>query len=373
MSEKKIVFAVGGTGGHLFPAIALAEQLIALDPTLTILFAGGGIKNPEWLHAPPFSYTTIPSAPLSFKNPMKLLSNLFAIRKGISVSKKLLSSFDPTLVIGFGSFYSLPLLAAAKSLAIPYILHEQNAIPGRVIRLFSKRAAFTAIHFEGAIPYLKGNSLLVEMPLRWKYSKEVSVKEKAKKYFSLEGQGPVVLIFGGSQGASRINQWVTECIEMLRKIPLQILHFTGSPEEAVRMRERYKKVGIVASVKDFEERMDLAWQLADITIARAGAMSLAEQVEFEVPGILIPYPQAMDNHQEINADFFVSVVQGGIKYLEGSGSGDGLAALLLNTIESGALKRFQKNLSHYKKTKSSKQMVEAVWETICHSSLLVAK
>jgi UDP-N-acetylglucosamine--N-acetylmuramyl-(pentapeptide) pyrophosphoryl-undecaprenol N-acetylglucosamine transferase len=356
MNNKKILFAVGGTGGHLYPATALAKKLLEKDASLSILFAGGGVKNPNFFRELPFEYEYVSCAPLSPNRPLKSFFNLFTIIKGIWESKTLLQKYNPSLVVGFGSFYSLPLLIAAKRMKIPYILHEQNTVPGRVIRLFSKSAKFTAIHFEKAQSFLKGKGLLVEMPLRWHLSKDVSAKENAKRYFSLNEKVPVVLIFGGSQGAAAINSTVLEGIKEKGILPFQIIHFSGSALETEKLKRAYKTASIPYCVKDFEVRMDLAWQAADCVISRSGAMSMAEQIEFEVPGILIPYPLAMDNHQEVNADFFMNEIGGGIKYLEKPNSGDDLIAVLSKMLKKDEINRLRQNIAWYKRQKKSQDM-----------------
>ncbi len=373
MNQKTIVFAVGGTGGHLFPAVALSKRIKELEPSLSLHFAGGGVKSRQWLEAERIPYTQIPSAPLSVKRPLQSLQNLLTIRKGVQESKKLLLQLMPPLVIGFGSFYSLPLLVAARSLKIPYVLHEQNAVPGRVVRLFSRGALFTAVHFEASISYLKGECQIFDMPLRWKLPNGNAGNARAKEHFGLQGKSPVVLIFGGSQGASRINRWLMEGVGKRGNLPVEILHFTGNPSDTEKLTALYRDAGIAACVKDFEERMDLAWQAADLAVTRAGAVSVAEEIEFEVPGILIPYPLAMDNHQEVNADFFATVVKGGVKYLEGAGSGSGLLDAMLQMINRGELERFRNNISDYKKASRPKEMAGAVLELLRDSPLLVDK
>jgi len=338
---------VGGTGGHCYPALALAQELEKRVQSISVLFAGGGLKNPAILSRRP--YSLISSAPISLLRPKEMPKNLLKIAKGCRQSAALFHKEAPSLVVGFGSYYALPLLLTAKWKRIPYVLHEQNAIPGRVIKRFSKGALFTGIHIPESAQRLKGKCRLVGLPLRERIRKGKVSSEEARKYFSLKDGRPVVLIFGGSQGASGINRIMQEAISR-KTISFQIIHFTGSASVANELKRCYTLHKIPNCVKAFEKRMDLAWQAADIAITRAGASSIAEQIEMEVPGILIPYPLAMDNHQEANADYFVHRVQGGIKFLE-----NGDSRLLMDLIRSAIQKRdrLKANIEAYVKKRRS--------------------
>jgi UDP-N-acetylglucosamine--N-acetylmuramyl-(pentapeptide) pyrophosphoryl-undecaprenol N-acetylglucosamine transferase len=314
--RKKVIITAGGTGGHIFPAMALAKQLLREDPEIDLLFVGGGLGKNRYFSKESFSYKEVSCGTLSLRKPIKAIANSFRILRGIWQSKRLIRKFKPTVVVGFGSFYTLPLLLAAKSEQIPIILHEANRIPGKVNRFLSPYADLTGVHFFDTVNKLKGKAEEVAVPLREGYKLGNSSTEQAKSYFGLDTKGPVLLIFGGSQGALSMNRLVSEAVVLLNNPKLQILHFTGDTNNAPIFQKFYDDHGIPAKVKPFETRMDMAWQAADLMISRAGAGTIAEQVEFEVPGILIPFPFAADNHQESNADFMVEIVGGGIKYVE---------------------------------------------------------
>lgn len=360
MKSKKILFAVGGTGGHFYPAIALANRIQELDSSISMLFAGGGMKNPHIIHGDNYPYQYVRSATLSITKPLTSVRGLFTIAMGMKESLKLIENYSPSLIIGFGSFYSLPILLAAKKKKIPYILHEQNTIPGKIVQLFSKSALYTAVHFDITSSHLKGVTRLVQMPLRWKYPSEKFSKAQATHYFSLDDSKPIVLIFGGSQGALAINTAISDNIKKRKGLPFQIIHFTGSASETQNLKREYNSAGIVACVKSFEERMDLAWSAADCSITRSGAVSIAEQIEFEVPGILIPYPFAKDQHQVMNADFFVNEVGGGIKCLENSPQSNHLIELVSKLIENSDLTRMKQNISCYKKQRNNLDMASEI-------------
>lgn len=357
--EKKIIIAAGGTGGHIYPAIALAEQLLEIIPQKNLLFVGGGLDDNRYFNRNSFAYQSVACGSFVKKRPMSLMKNMGGIGKGIWQSLRLIKQFKPDLAIGFGSYYSLPPLIASKMASVPFILHEANSIPGKVIRLLSRQALVTGVHFPQTQSFLKGKTLEVGMPLRKGYQQLNGLRHAAVEYFNLSGDLPTILIFGGSQGAQAINQLCLEAILRLKNNrPMQILHFTGNAAAAELHENLYRENGIRAVVKGFETRMDLAWSAADIVISRSGAGTIAELVEFEVPAILIPYPTAADNHQEFNADFLVDHVGGGIKLLEKN-----LDSIILSSaVESILLNKTQMQaaIDHYKKGRGPINLCELV-------------
>lgn len=317
--DKKVLITVGGTGGHIFPAMALAQQLKHEVPQIKLLFVGGGLHGNRYFERAAFPHQEVPCGTCSIRKPLHSLRSLWRILLGIKQSRQIIRDFQPDVVVGFGSYHTLPTLIATKLNGVPFILHEANRIPGRVNRMLSPYAQMTGTHFPDTVHMLKGKTGEVKIPLREGYQFGASSKEQARAYFQLEPHLPTILIFGGSQGAQAINRLVSAAIPLLPQHhlkTLQILHLTGDVKVAQQLRDHYRKHGVKAMVKEFESRMDLAWQSADLMISRAGAVTLAEQVEFEVPGVLIPFPFAMDNHQESNADFMVDVVKGAVKCVE---------------------------------------------------------
>jgi UDP-N-acetylglucosamine--N-acetylmuramyl-(pentapeptide) pyrophosphoryl-undecaprenol N-acetylglucosamine transferase len=290
--KKRILIAAGGTAGHIFPSIVLANELKQSYPDLEILFAGKGLSvNPHFKN---FPYQDISASPLVFKNPIKLIQGMTSLSQGIAESRVVIQKFQPDLVLGFGSYYTLPILLAAKSEHTLTLLHEQNSIPGRVNRLVSRFAALTGIQFPDAAKKLKGKSTLVQMLI---HKRQAATKEEALQYFGLQPGRKTILVTGGSQGAKAINTTFLQAAAHMG--PIQVIHLTGKqiPEACTR----YASMAIPAAVKTFETRMDLAWQAADFLIARSGAGTVSEMLHYRVPGILIPYPFAMDQHQDGNA------------------------------------------------------------------------
>ncbi len=309
--SKKIIFAVGGTGGHLFPAQALARELKEQQSQLEILFGGGRLGSNQFFHKLKFPFREISSGSPLRSNPIKAV---LQIGQGVRESIDLINDFSPDLVIGFGSFYSFPLLMASRIKKIPYILVESNTFPGKVNRLFSSKALVSAIQFPEAAQVLKGKTVSTKMPFWSQELNQVSLHpSEARKYYQLDPSIFTLLVFGGSQGAAAINQAVAN-LEL--DIPFQVLHFCGKAQDPSLLVKRYEERGIVACVKSFEDRMHVAWRAADLVICRAGAATLAEIEAFQVPAILIPWPGASDQHQHKNARVMEKL--GGALFLEES-------------------------------------------------------
>lgn len=315
--SNKILIATGGTGGHVYPAMALAQQLRQEMPACQVLFIGGGLGTNRYFDREAFSHRAVACAPFGSLSPKVLAASLFNISRGIWQSQRIIRDFKPDVAVGFGSFYAFPPLVAAKLMSVPMVLHEANSIPGRANRLLARWADVTGVHFPETVHLLKGKAVEVGMPLRHGFKQAPQLRAAARQHFGLDVQRHTLLVFGGSQGAHAINLMVAEALKMKgRGLSFQVLHIAGDPAMVQQLQTDYDKADVFAIVKPFEARMELAWQAADLVICRSGAGAVAEQLEFEVPGILIPYPRAAENHQEHNADFMVATVGGGVKLLE---------------------------------------------------------
>lgn len=361
--NKKIIITVGGTGGHVFPAISLGKQLQQIDASIDLRYVGGNLASNPYFEHESFKHYSIDCATFKKKHPWALFKSTSKILLGIIQSHKIVKDYDPDLVVGFGSYYTLPILLAAKMKGIPFILHEANSIPGKVNRLLSKYAAMTGLHFPETASLLKGKTCEVGLPLRPGYHQGACSVHQAREYFNLDADCHTILVFGGSQGARNLNHIVCQALTNNSFPKWQILHFTGDEEVSKTLSHEYKKSGIRACVKSFETRMDLAWQAADISIARAGAGTIAEQMEFEVPGILIPYPYATDNHQDKNADFLVNVVGGAVKFAEKDLT-PSLLASELASFSKEKRERMSKAMKYYKIKNRAKDLCGLVLDEI---------
>ena len=307
---KKILFAAGGTGGHLFPAQALAELIQRQNHRLHLLFAGAGLSQSAYFDRSKFSFREIQSSSFFCGKWLQRFRSIGGLLKGVLQSIKLLTQESPDLIIGFGSHHAFPILCAAVFKRIPLVLFESNAIPGKVIRLFSKSALFTAIHFPETVRYLKGKTVAVDIP-SLKLRNTTSPRE-ARRHFQLDSERFTLLVFGGSQGAKGINQHLIELIpRLVRKgVDFQLIHLTGNDETTAETQALCRQYSIPSYIRKFETQMDLAWSAADLALCRAGAATLSELIYFETPGLLIPYPYAADQHQLKNAQFVAKTIGG---------------------------------------------------------------
>lgn len=353
---KKIVIAAGGTGGHLFPAQALAQRLQEeSSEDIEILFMGKGLQvNPYFRRAYP--YKDISSATFP-KCPLNIMKTCYQLTKGSIESFQALRAFKPDMIIGFGSYHSAPVLAAGSCLSIPIILHDSNMVPGSVIKLFSRRALWTGVFFEDAAKSLRGETVVVDIPLRQEFKEEIS-REEALQYYGLDAKKKTLLIFGGSQGAKTLNALFLEALQFFERHDIQVLHFTGGHTEDAE--ETYRRLKITACVKDFEPRMHFAWQACDFCITRSGAVTIAEQLLHKTPALFIPYPFATDNHQEKNALFVEKVVKGAKMIPEKELDAKKFASEIAHFVDDKAQSEMKKNLENYAQTHVRKSFCSEV-------------
>lgn len=278
--SKKIVIAVGGTGGHVLPAMKIGKRL---SQKFEVVYVGVDLSNNRFFDSSLMHYD-IEGAGLAEGFVACGKKNI----KGMLQARTLLKELQPEFVIGFGSYHSFPVLAAAVYLDIPHYLVEFNTVPGMVNRLFSRSSKATFIHFDPQVKKLPGR--LIKIDYAFENVTPVS-REEALRYFGLEPSKKTLLVFGGSQGSHAINDLVIKGSAKLKE-EFQILHFSGKEKNS------------------FCDRMDLAWTAADLAICRSGAGALREMLIYEKPAILIPYPAAKDNHQMYNAKYMEEVVKG---------------------------------------------------------------
>lgn len=360
MSKKRIVISAGGTGGHLFPAQALAQQLTKEPSSPEILFVAGGLKTSKYFDRLHFPYEEVACGPLLSKNPIKCWRGLRDLAKGISQSVTILKRVRPHLVVGFGSYYTVPIVLAARWLNIPILLHEANSIPGKANSWLASLATCVGVNFPVSKNYFKGRVVEVGLPLREGYQAGAVGRDAAHHYYGLDPCRTTLMIFGGSQGAQAINQKVKECLPLFKALSLQVIHFTGKAEMVNELSQSYALHNISSRVKVFEDKMQMAWAAADAFIGRSGASAIAEAIEFEVPGLLIPYPFATDQHQDKNADFFVDDVGAGWKLSEEQLTGENLSEKISALFSAGQLSQFQKAMKNYKKRQHQMTLSELV-------------
>ena len=356
--KKRAILSAGGTGGHLFPAQSLAEAL----PDWEILFVAGGLSTSRYFNRELFCFEEIPCATFSLKSPMHMCKGIGKICLGIQRSQKILQKFNPDVVVGFGSFFTLPVLVAASFLRKPIVIHEQNTVLGKVNRLFAPWVHTTAITFPMTRTYLnrKTAKKAVEVIFPQRVRSPSTVQE-AWDYFGLcTCEKPLILVFGGSQGSIRLNALFLEVLPRLP--PIQVLHFTGNERDAFSARLRYQELGISACVKPFEPRMDLAMRIADYGVTRAGAATVCELIHNTLPALLIPFPFAAENHQEKNGEHFVSIVKGGKMYKEKELNAERLADGIVQQLANR--EAFKNNIRAYKQHRRAIHLADLIQDII---------
>ncbi len=304
MAGIRIIFAGGGTGGHLFPAIAIADEIKRLEPNAEILFVG--TKNKIEARVVPqkgFALRTIWIS--GFHRRLRLTNILFPLKVLVSLmqSYSIIKNFKPNIVVGTGGYVSGPIVYTATVLNIPTLIHEQNSYPGVTTRLLGSRVNQVCITFEQSKRYLKRQDNVSFSGNPTRSSLENVTASDANKYFGFDSSNKkkTLLVFGGSLGATTINNAVLEQLEQFVTLGYRIIWQTGN-EDFERIKSSSKNI-----VKDslwlnsFIERMDYAYAASDVVICRAGATTIAELTRLGKPAILIPYPFAAADHQTENA------------------------------------------------------------------------
>lgn len=297
----KIVIAGGGTGGHLYPGIAVAEELLDRGVHLTFLATRKPFDRRE-LEKRRIPYRTLPS-PQGLLSPKRIVPLTLRFSQSVLMALKFYQDFRPRGVLGTGGFGSLPPIFAARLAGIPYAVMEQNAIPGKANRLVASGAAALFSQWEEARGYFKnasGRFRHVGSPLRAEFAP--IPRGEAKRRLGIDPTRFCVLVAGGSQGAESLNGIVIRELPLLSPYmeKIHIVHLTGE-QGAERAREAYGSSAVSATVIPFSDEMPLLYSAADLIVSRAGALAIAEIAHFGIPSLLIPYPHAADGHQSLNA------------------------------------------------------------------------
>jgi UDP-N-acetylglucosamine--N-acetylmuramyl-(pentapeptide) pyrophosphoryl-undecaprenol N-acetylglucosamine transferase len=334
--EEVIAFAVGGTGGHVLPALQIARKLPGQGKRILI---GVGICENPFVSKNEFKLFNVLGKNFSGG----LFSGALHIFKGAKQAIKILKKEEVTHVIGMGGFHSLPVLMAAVFLRIPITLYEPNLIPGKVNRFFSFFSKRTLILFNEVSHHLYGQVKLLHLSQNPQDLKQIPSKHLLRREFGLDEDVTTLLIFGGSKGAASINTLLNDILSSL-ETKIQVIHLTGLHEG---VKEVYEKAGVKAFVTSFFKEMDRAWQAADVAICRAGAGTIKEALVSKTPTLLIPYPHAVNNHQEFNAIFMQNVVGAGKILLEKQISKEKVKALIEELLCIESRKKMEENIGRY--------------------------
>lgn len=362
----KILMSGGGTGGHIFPAIAIADALKKQLQDVEILFVGAkGRMEMEKVPQSGYKIEGLWISGIQRKLDKRNLVFPFKLISSLLGASRIVKSFKPDIAIGTGGYASGPLLYIASRRKVPTLILEQNSYPGITTKILAGRVDEICVAYDGMEKYFDKEKITVTgSPIRELITNNKITQTEAKSYFGLNENSPVLLIIGGSQGALGINRAVTANLKKICSLGIQILWQTGKSSFAdnlMTVEENGLNENVV--VKEFISRMDMAYSASDIVISRAGAIALAEIVAVEKPAIFIPLPSAAEDHQTKNA---LTLAQGNAAVLVKEK--DAVADLLeaVKQIIPGSKKsvELKKNIKKFKTPNATQSIVDVAIKLI---------
>ncbi len=302
----RIIIAGGGTGGHIFPAIAIANAIVKIQPQTEVLFVGA--KGKMEMEKVPLAGYRIEGLDIAGFNRSSLIKNIglpFKLVKSFFQVRKIIQLFKPTAVIGVGGYSSFPVLRYAQAKGIKTFIHEANSFAGKSNMLLGKNADKIFVAIDGMEKFFPADKIIISgNPVRESISQSTISKEDAIRFFKLEPYKKTILAIGGSLGAKNINEALAAGIDAFEKNELQLIWQTGKPfaEKGKIVADARKNVW----VNDFITQMEYAYAAADIVVSRSGAMSVAELCVMKKPAVFVPFPFAAEDHQTVNAQKLVN-------------------------------------------------------------------
>lgn len=298
----RIIISGGGTGGHIFPAISIADELKRRDANTEILFVGAlGRMEMERIPAEGYKIIGLPVTGLQRKFTLKNFQVIINLFKSQKMAKKIINEFKPQIVIGVGGYASWPILHAAAKTGVPALIQEQNSYAGISNRLLAKKVSKVCVAYKGMDKYFPEDKIVnTGNPVR-NIQISGTLQKEGFEYFSLKENTLVLLVIGGSLGARTINESISKNINLLENSNFQIIWQTGKKYFEEINKRGNKIAGSNIHIYDFISRMDLAYNVADLVISRAGAISISELCLTGRPSILVPSPNVAEDHQTKNA------------------------------------------------------------------------
>lgn len=345
----KTVIAAGGTGGHIYPGIALAEELLSRDKDNKVLFLGSreGLES-ELIPKEGYPIEFIRARGLLRKLSYKAISAPFVSFLGFFDSLKILKGYRPDVLISTGGYVSLPACLAAYTLRIPILIHEENSIPGVVNRICSRLARWRTLSFKETAQYMQG--VLTGNPVRRRIL-------KVKRVF---GQRTRVLVLGGSQGALSINRAVPEMLEEFKALGLELHHITGERDYRSIAKEGYPVKYPFYHLSPYMYNIEEGLASSDLVVSRAGATAISEILALGLPSVLVPFPYSAEDHQRINAEILSR--QGAAVVLENSRLKE-LPGVIKELIgDRQRLKDMGKAAQDLAKREAAKKIVDLIYE-----------
>ena len=361
---KRIIIAGGGTGGHIFPAIAIANALKRQEAKTEILFVGA-LGKMEMERVPQAGYQ-IKGIPIAGFNRSSLIKNIglpWKLLKSFFQVRRIVDDFRPDAAIGVGGYSSFPVLRYAQTKGIPTFLHESNSFAGKANKMLGKGATKIFVATDGMDTFFPAHKIVVTgNPIRPVIATAASItKEEALQYFSLATGKLTVLAVGGSLGARSINETIEKHLDVLLDNNIQVIWQTGK-EDAQRWKERASgKAGVWVS--EFITAMEYAYAAADIVVSRAGAMAMAELCVVQKPVVFVPYPFAAEDHQTANALNLVKK-EAALMVRDNEAREKVIPAILELAGDSGKRNTLKVNIGRYAVQNADEHIVKEILENI---------
>jgi len=335
------VIACGGTGGHLFPGLAVAEVLRKRGHEVMLFISEKEIDTLAVTNRSEFRYEKLPTIGLPSPFSPTIVRFMQRFNESLSQCRRIYRNFQPNVVLGMGGFTSTAPVLAGRMRGIPTFIHESNAIPGKANRLTARMVRAVLLGFKECAQFFpKVRTEVTGTPIRVELERMDRVV--ARRKLGLREDLRTLLVMGGSQGATGINQAIIKALPSLQGEPLQVIHLSGARDERL-VADNYQREKIPAFVAAFHHAMEDVYSATDFAIARSGAASLSELASFSLPSLLIPFPYAADDHQTRNAEIFARA-EAAIMLREADLSGDVLARQIRELIGDPArLQRMSEN------------------------------
>ena len=344
--ELRIIISGGGTGGHIFPAVSIANAIRAKYPEAKILFVGAlGRMEMQRVPAAGYEIVGLPISGFNRKNMLKNVVVLYRIWKSQQMAKKIIRKFNPMAAVGVGGYASGPMLNQCTKMGIPCLIQEQNSYAGVTNKILSKKVDRICVAYDGMERFFPADKIVkTGNPVRQALLDTKLTKAEALKSFGLSEDKKTILIVGGSLGARTVNESVLQNLDMIKESGVQFIWQTGKYYNASIMAE-LKQHGTVPSlhVTDFISDMGAAYKAADLVISRAGASSISEFCLIGKPVILVPSPNVAEDHQTKNAMALVN--KNAALYVKDADAPAEVVKLALQTVKDDArLKELSENI-----------------------------
>ena len=335
------VIACGGTGGHLFPGLAVAEVLRERGHEVVLFISEKEIDALAVSNRTEFRFEKLPTIGLPSPFSPAILGFTQRFAESLSLCRRIYRSFNPHVILGMGGFTSTAPILAGRLRKLPTFIHESNAIPGKANRLTARMVHAVLLGFADCAKFFsKVPTEVTGTPIR--ANLKPLGRSEARRKLGLREDLRTLLVMGGSQGAAGINQTMIKSLPSLQGEPLQVIHLSGARDERLAA-DNYQRENIPAYVAAFHHAMEEVYSAADLAIARSGAASLSELAAFSLPSLLVPFPYAADDHQTRNAEIFTRA-DAAIMVREADLTGDLLARKIRELIDDpNRLQRMSEN------------------------------